>query len=484
MDVAALERIDSFPYRHRANELMSSPVVAIASSRPVVDAARLMADKRVSSVLVLDAARCSGILTERDVLRLAAAGADLAMPVSATMSTPVHTIEAEAPVYRAIARMARLGVRHLPVVDDENRPVGMLTAGALLKQRASLALTLGDEIATAGNGAALRAQHARLPALAIALRGEGVSAVQVSAVISGITRDLTSRASELALGEMQRADKGNPPAPWCLLVLGSAGRGESLLAPDQDNALIHDGAPGDDPWFEVFGQRINRLLDEAGVPYCRGGVMARNQAWRRTLAGWRESVDGWVARPHPEALLGVDIFHDFVPVAGDRRLAVALREHARGAAGRSPAFLRLLAASGENVRSATDLLGRFRTREGRIDLKLHGLFPIVAGARAVALAWGSAATSTDARLADAAARGAFAPDAAQSAIDARAVVVEAILDQQLADLAADRVPGTTVEPKRLGRRAGQRLRAALGEAERMPELVREAIGNRPVVGSP
>lgn len=486
MDTAALERLDSFPYRHRASELMTSPVAAIEAARPLAEAARLMIERRISSVVILGPdGRLAGIVTERDILRAATVGTGgLAAPVSSAMTAPVHAVEADAPLYRALARMSRLGVRHLPVVDDHDRPIGMLTTGALLKQRAATALSLGDEIACAEDGTALRAQHDRLPDLVRALRREEVSATQASAVVAGITRDLTARAGELALAEMAAAGHGPPPAAWCLLVLGSAGRGESLLAPDQDNALIHEGGAADEAWFGGFAERLNRLLDQAGVPYCHGGVMAKNPAYRHSLAGWQAEIDTWVARPQPEALLGVDIFYDFVGILGERRLAGALRRHAVSAAGRAPTFLRLLAAAGEHVPSATDLLGRLRTREGRIDLKKHGLFPIVAGARAAALAWGSTATGTDARLLEAAARGAFAEEAARSLIEARATIVEAILEQQLADLADGVAPGNRVDPRRLGRNAVSRLRQALGVAARTPEIVHDALSNRPITLAP
>jgi signal-transduction protein with cAMP-binding, CBS, and nucleotidyltransferase domain len=487
MDTAALERLDSFPYRHRVSELMASPVVAIAAIRPVIEAARLMVERRISSVVVLaDDGRLAGIVTERDILRVAADGSGdgLGAPVSTAMTAPVHAIEADAPLYRALARMARLGVRHLPVVDDHDRPVGMLTTAALLRQRAATALSLGDEIASAADGASLRAQHDRLADLVRALRREDVSAAQVSAVVAGITRDLTARAGELALAEMAASGHGAPPASWCLLVLGSAGRGESLLAPDQDNALIHEGGPGDDIWFAAFAERLNRLLDAAGVPYCPGGVMARNPAYRHSLAGWEAEIDSWIARPQPQALLGVDIFYDFVGILGERRLAGALRRHAVHAAGRSPTFLLMLASAGEHVPSATDLLGRLRTHEGRIDLKKHGLFPIVAAARAVALAWGSTATGTDARLAEAAAKGAFAEEEARSLIEARAIIVETILEQQLVDCAAGRSPDNRVDPRRLGRNALSRLRDALGVAAGTPEIVHDALSNRPVTLAP
>ena len=105
-------------------------------------------------------------------------------------------------------------------------------------------------------------------------------------------------------------------------------------------------------------------------------------------------------------------------------------------------------------------------------------------ARVLALAWGSTATATEARLADAAAKGAFPEDAARSLIDARGVIVEAILDQQLEDIAAGRVPDNRVDPRRLGRRATSRLREALATSAETPELVRTALSSRPITYAP
>lgn len=480
MDTASLERLDSFPYRHRVSELMASPVVALSPEATVAEAARTMSERQVSSVVMLDQShRLRGILTERDVLRLIARDRNrLDTPLGDAMSHPVQTIQADAMVYRALARMARLGLRHLPVVDGTGRPVGMLTAGALLKQRASLALTLGDEVELATDAAALRAAHDKLPALAAALRREDVTATQVSAVVAAIVCDLTQRAGELALAAMRDEGRGDPPARWCLLVLGSAGRGESLLVPDQDNALVHEGEVGDDDWFLAFGDHVNRLLAIAGVPLCAGGVMAGRAAFCRSLTAWREAIGAWVAHPRPEALMNVDIFYDFAPVLGDRDLADRLRDHAADAAAGAPVFLRLMAEAGENAGSAFDLLGRWRTTKGRIDLKRHGLFPLVAGARVIALAWRSLARGTDARLHEAADKGALPPDVAAELVAARAGIVEAILDQQLADTERNLPPGNRVEPRRLKRLALRRLRHALQAAATAPEAVRGALTAR------
>ena len=475
MRTESLRRIDSFPYRHRVSELMSTPLVAAAPASTVADAVRLMNERRISSVVALDPeGRPSGILTERDVLRILATDAGLlSRRLDEVMSRPVHTVGAGALAYRAIGRMARFGIRHLPAVDDGGCAVGMLTAGTLLKQRATLALTLGDEIEQAADAAALKAAHDRLPTLAAALRAEDVPAVQVSAVISGIVCDLTARAAALAAAAVPTP----APAPWCLLVLGSAGRGESLLAADQDNALIHEGDEGD-PWFGAFADRLNEILAQSGVPLCTGGVMARNPAFRGTPTEWRQRIDEWVGKPQPGSLLNIDIFYDFVPVAGDHRLAVSLRRGAMEAVAKSPVFLRLLAAAGGDAGGAFGWFHRLRTENGRIDLKRHGLLPLVAGARVAALAWGVGATGTDARLAGAAAKAGAGADTAADLSAARGVLVEAILDQQLTDIAAGGAPSNRVDVRRLGRRGTRRIARALETASTISDLVQRTLSNR------
>ena len=146
--------------------------------------------------------------------------------------------------------------------------------------------------------------------------------MQIAGVIAGITRDIHTRVAALVEAEMQRDGRGPAPAPWCFLVLGSAGRGESLLSADQDNALIHGWPEDDHPWFVEFTTRVTDMLNQAGIPYCKGDVMARHSLWRHNLDNWRSAHRSLgVAEPHGVNLLAVDIFFDFHPVAGDFALA-------------------------------------------------------------------------------------------------------------------------------------------------------------------
>ncbi len=168
-------------------------------------------------------------------------------------------------------------------------------------------------------------------------------------------------------------------------MLGSAGRGESLLVPDQDNATIHAGSPEHDAWFLAHGEALTALLHEIGIPLCKGGVMARNPAWNGNEEAWSNRIRSWTETTTPDDLLAVDIFYDFRAVHGDAALATTLASEARRRAVESRAMVKLLADYLGAWSPPIGMFGRFRTEEdGRLDLKKGGLFPIVAAARCLA----------------------------------------------------------------------------------------------------
>ena len=74
---------------------------------------------------------------------------------------------------------------------------------------------------------------------------------------------------------------------------------------DQDNALVFAEGAADGPedrWFAALGAHVADILHEVGVPYCKGGVMAKNPAWRGSLATWRAArrqLDRPLAAPGP-----------------------------------------------------------------------------------------------------------------------------------------------------------------------------------------
>jgi citrate synthase len=98
---------------------MSQPVVTAQPAETVALAAQRMREHRVGSVVVVDHDdRAIGILTERDMIRLAAAGSDASTAkVSEWMTADPHTIGPDVEARAAFANLAEGGYRHIPVVD-------------------------------------------------------------------------------------------------------------------------------------------------------------------------------------------------------------------------------------------------------------------------------------------------------------------------------------------------------------------------------
>lgn len=475
-DLASGSRVDPFVFQHRLVDHMSKPVHFIDPGAKLREAARQMSEKRIGALLVgVENARPDGIITERDLLRVAA-DADRyfdSLTVASAMSSPVETMNESDLLYQALGRMDRLRIRHICVVDDTGLPTGVLSQRDLLDHRARESVMLDDALQMAEDLPALAASYARVPEVAALLVAEGSSGDQVARFVSQELCVLTARASAISIANMRSDGRGSAPGPWCLVVLGSGGRGESLLGADQDNALIHNGDEDADSWFETMGVEMAQILDACGVPLCKGGVMVKNREWRGSEEVWRKRLQGWLEKARPEDLLNIDIFFDLVPVAGRVELAHSLRKQAITAAADSPAFLSLLAESVQRVAPRLSFFGRLPGEEGRLDLKRDGLLPLVSLARTLALSVGTTARTTSERLRAAAAFGNLPDGDSEALVRLHQQLLSWVLRQQLLDLDEGLRPSGRVEGRRLASSERKDLAAGL---KRLNAIVGELQG--------
>lgn len=109
-------------------------VYSIAPDASVLDAIRLMAEKHIGALLVVDSGRLTGILSERDYARkvVLKGRSSTSTLVREIMSTPVVTVAPEQTVDDAMRVMTERRIRHLPVVRGEAL-VGVVSIGDLVK---------------------------------------------------------------------------------------------------------------------------------------------------------------------------------------------------------------------------------------------------------------------------------------------------------------------------------------------------------------
>jgi CBS domain-containing protein len=109
-------------------------IFAISPASPVLDAIRLMAEKSVGALIVMDAQKLVGIVSERDYARkvILKGRSSKDTPVSEIMSSPVLTVAMSDTINHCMKQVTEHRIRHLPVVDNQ-KVVGMLSIGDLVK---------------------------------------------------------------------------------------------------------------------------------------------------------------------------------------------------------------------------------------------------------------------------------------------------------------------------------------------------------------
>jgi CBS domain-containing protein len=119
-------------------ELCDPEPAAVRLESSVADAFQMMLDRHVGAVGVIDnEKRVAGIFTERDMLmKMSLSGRDpFHTPIREVMTTPVEMATLKTPPGEAMATMVERHYRHLPVVDDSARLLGMLSIRNLLEWR-------------------------------------------------------------------------------------------------------------------------------------------------------------------------------------------------------------------------------------------------------------------------------------------------------------------------------------------------------------
>ncbi|WP_153130421.1 CBS domain-containing protein [Dechloromonas hortensis] len=124
------------PRRVISEILVGRTLITASPEMTVRSACRLMAEKKIGALLVVENQRIAGIFTERDALnKILAANLDPdSTKLLQVMVREPQTIRADKPLAYALHMMAEGGFRHVPVVGDDGEPVGMVSARDALGQ--------------------------------------------------------------------------------------------------------------------------------------------------------------------------------------------------------------------------------------------------------------------------------------------------------------------------------------------------------------
>ncbi len=438
----------------------------------LVSVCRRLSEHKTSNALVRDeqdGVRRIGMFTTTDLRdALQKNIAPSAILVRDIARFDLITLPPEAELFDALLTMLRHRV-HRVLVKDGDHILGVLSQ-----------LDLMSFMSNHSHLITLQVEHARtVPELKVAalqvdetiklLQRGGMRIEIISKLVSELNSQIFARLwALLAPAELVQNS--------CLLVMGSEGRGEQILKTDQDNALVlRDNF--DHRNLEDITRQFSAALLTFGYPPCPGNIMVTNPLWCQSLGNFRKTIGQWLFGADPEGKMNLAIFMDARAVAGDAGLLLNAREFALNMAVGSDTFIARMASAIDQFQEPASgwwqRLPLLHSREPEtFDLKKVGTFPIVHGARALALQHRLTALGTVERLQALANQQVLPAPLVRDLVETLHMLMTLKLRNNLRQLALGQTISNLVELNSLGTLDRDQLTDALGIIRQFKQFLR------------
>lgn len=481
----AQAQVEAYPFQKKLPEIMSSPVETCLPTATVKEIARQMASRGVGAIVVCDEHRqLRGIVTERDLVAkvIAVQGSDAQqMTADQVMSENPYVLPSDTYMYEATSFMVSHKIKHLPLVDNHTL-VGIVSLSDLMRYRSQKSMLLIGKIRNATHIDQLVEARAELVKIARVLLNESRSPIEIMEILSYLHHCILKRGYEIVWQQIQHEGVPLPDLDFCFIIMGSGGRREMLLGPDQDNGFIYADYPDSErekteAFFDFFGERLVDAFATIGYPRCNGGVMASNSFWRGRLKDWSERIYDWVHTPEPKKVMYSTIFFDFMPLAGDAGLCQSLRDIVYQQIREFPLFLYHMMEQDFKHKVPIGMLGRFiverdEAHQGMLSLKQAGSVFIVDCIRMYLLENQLDAVTTIERLERLVDIGIFNQDTAEHIKAAFEAFTFLRLRNEIALIEQGQFPSHYLNPSDLTRNEQELLKEAFRAASKLQDSAR------------
>lgn len=396
---------DHILFTTQVGELATKEVVTAHEQSSIREAAQVMTERSISSVVIVDDRGLPvGIVTDRDLReKVVSKGRDIQEPVKNIMTLPLIRVDARDYCFEAVLKMLKYNIHHVLVIRDGSLK-GVITNHDLMLLQGQSPLSFAKDIESRQTVEGLVPVSKKVSNIIGFLLKEGARASTITKIITELNDRIVRKVLEI--GERKF---GPAPLPYCWIALGSEGRKEQTFRTDQDNAVIFADplSPEEEQqaraYFAELALFVKESLLRCGFPPCPADYMASNPQWRQPFKTWRKYFSGWIATPTGDAVLKSLIFFDFRPIHGDFSLAEELRDSLGDMLEGQKVFLGFLANMVVKNMPPLGFLKSFVVEKSgehkdELNLKIKGIAPLVDILRLFALERGAKETSTLERI--------------------------------------------------------------------------------------
>ncbi|WP_235991840.1 DUF294 nucleotidyltransferase-like domain-containing protein [Metabacillus schmidteae] len=390
-------------------KILMEPPLFIQPHLTMNQAAKMLKERNESGLIVSkDSAKMLGIITYDEILNYTSTTPTSHFVSDWMNTTPVY-VDADAFAFEALSFIKNKFSHCIPVLNNQH-VIGILTSRSFLNLENSSYLDLTYNVQKTTSLDALVKQgplvNTTLHAFVENLVEKESYAYNVSEMITNHNDNLHRQLIKLTENEMKQQGYGRPPINYCFIVMGSQARNEQGFRTDQDNGMIlanyeHlSNREWIEEYFITFTKKLNSSLRELGFPECTGGIMAKEEKWRKSVSQWKIDIQTWRNELDAQEIQNFTMFYDFRPIYGDFSLADEVRAFLNEKAQHSKTLQQLLMKDALRFKVSAHPFGliNLKQKNKKINVKKTGLTQIIYSTRINAIKYGINEVSTIKRL--------------------------------------------------------------------------------------
>ena len=465
---------------------MNDDFIIVQHNEILSDVITKLQTEQKSSILVIQDNVLTGIITEQDIVRKITFKENKNNLVSNIMVQPVISVLEDDLLFYAVGKMRKNKFRHIPVVNKDSYPVGMIDLQSALAAELGVLIHEIDQLTYDDDDTeGLIKMKKQQISLTETLINQNASPGDISYILSFLNNVIYRRAIKNAEKKIQAQNILTNIPNYCVITMGSGGRMESFLHPDQDNGIIYEDHNEDpkqvDLYFLELAKEFTKTLDECDIPYCKGDLMASNILWRKSISGWKKQIDEWTSNMTEQNARYIDMLYDFRSVHGTDTLADDLRNHVIEKL-QSNHVLKFLYKSEEMSDSGINFFGGFVLEKedeenlGLLNLKHTGTLPLVESIRLYSIRHGIKKLSTLGRLQELNKLKVFSDDQYDFFKSAFKFLSDILLKNQVVRAREGKAIKNFIDPKKLLDLDKQLLKIYLKKIKSLKEQVRGDFG--------
>ena len=369
-----------------------NPVTCVKETT-IKEAALLMTERKVGSIIIQENNFPIGIITDKDFrTKIATGKVEISSVVNEIMSSPVICVSEKITVAEAQIVMLKNKITHLCITKsgkNKEEIKGVLSEHDIILIRENNPSVLIKQIKRSHSTEELKKIRIQASELLKRYLFQELDIDFICKIISEINQVITARIIEMAIEKLNQ----KPPVLFSWISLGSQGRKEQLLLTDQDNAIIFEDSKNNDEnrwYFLRLAEIVTQNLHEIGFEYCPANMMASNKEWCLSTNEWKEKYHSWISKPIPENILFCTIFFDIETIFGDGKLEKEVQNSIEKYLQVYPIFTNFLALNSTQNPPPLGFFRQFLLEESgeqkeQFDIKSRAMMPLVDAARLLSI---------------------------------------------------------------------------------------------------